>query len=107
MVSGSVFPPYSSPVGTSHCIDVELPAAPGPALTALELLPPRRRAGGAPPDRLHGFLFFLGLSRELRRKPALYRDADTTLLREFKSLQGSSEGGLPLVWPRLLPCDQT
>lgn len=99
--------PYSSPVCTSPCVEVELPAAPGPTLTALGLLPPRRRAGRAPPDRPHGFLFFPGLSRELRRKPALYRDADTTLLRELKSLKGSREGGLPLVQLRLLQCDRT
>lgn len=38
--------PSSSPVCTSHSMEVECPAAWGPTLTALEF-PSRRRAGGA------------------------------------------------------------
>lgn len=56
---------------------VRASAAQGPALTALELSPLEGEQVGPPPGRPHGFLFFLGPSREPRRKPALYRDADT------------------------------
>lgn len=49
-----------------------------------------------PPAGLQGFLFFLGPSPEPRRKPALYRDVDATLLGELKPLEGrgrwSSQG---------------
>ncbi|XP_020739912.2 transcription initiation factor TFIID subunit 8 isoform X1 [Odocoileus virginianus] len=41
-----------------------------------------------PPAGLQGFLFFLGPSPEPRRKPALYRNVDATLLGELKPLEG-------------------
>lgn len=74
--------PSSSATSTSCCIEVELPAAwdyPSHSRSCGLL---EGEQVGPPPGRLHGFLFFLGPSRELRRKPALYRDADTMLLGE-------------------------
>lgn len=67
--------------------------------------PPEGELVGPPPGRLHGFFFFLGPSRELRKKPALYRDVDTTFLGELKPLEGRGEGGL-VVQPRLPGCDR-
>lgn len=68
--------------------------SPGTSPHSPRAVPLRRRAGGAPTSRPHGFLFFLGPSREPRRKPALYRDADTTLLGVVKAIEGKKRG-----WP--------
>lgn len=48
-----------------------------------------------PPAGLQGFLFFLGPSPEPRRKPALYRDVDATLLGELKPLKGRGRWSSP------------
>lgn len=77
-------------VPLSCCVEVEHPAAQGPTRTAQQFLFPSPEAelAGPPPGGLQGFLFFLGPSPELRRKPALYRDVDASLLGELKPHEG-------------------